>query len=181
MDLREFRDTLLRLDHPEQVLELADKYLSMFEEMGSNFVLPREHILVKPALDYYVGDLAGWVKFVKGVRDRLPMDGRQYHSGVQEFFRKLEVRLTQQERRERLDAALTKAISKRIIPDDYDSKVRYARRCTQSWKLRRDNMLKSASASTKTGRLSVAERETLLAEFWSNVDAEIANGELPKP
>ena len=181
MDLREFRDTLLRLERPEEVLLLADKYLTTMEEMGDSFVLPREHVVVKPALEFYAGDLEGWVKFVRGIRDRLPMAGRQYHKGVNELYRKLEIRLTQQERRERLDRAVTVAVKKKYIEDDYQEKLRYARRCTQVWKMRRDNMLKVAAGTTKTGKVSLGEREQLLEEFWSNINEEIQTGEIPKP
>lgn len=181
MDLKEFRATVLRLDKPEEVLRLADRYLMQMEEMGADFLLPRNHIIVRPILEYYAGDLKGWVKFVKGVRDRLPVEGRKFHEGVHEFYRTLLVRLTQIERRERLDAAVAMALRKRMIEDTYDEKMRYSRRCTQVWKLRKDNLLKQHAASTKKGVLSLEEREELLAEFWTQVGDEIANGELPKP
>lgn len=42
-------------------------------------------------------------------------------------------------------------------------------------------MLKVASKQSKTGRVSESERERLSKEFWAHVDAEIQNGELPKP
>lgn len=179
MDLKEFRDTILRLDRPEDVLILADKYLTQMQELGTSFVLPREHVLVKPILEYYTGDLPGWVKFVKGVRDRLPKEGRTFHGGVHDLYRTLEIRRTQQERRERLDAAVSKALKKKLIPDTYEEKMRYARRCTQVWKERRDNLLKAHIP--KKGRLSVEEREGLLEEFWRTVMAEVDNGEVPKP
>jgi len=181
MDLREFRDTLLRLDRPEEVLQLADTYLTHMAELGDEFILPKKYEIVKPVLEYYSDDLEGWVKFVRGVRDRLPMSGRQYHPGVNALLRKLEIRLTQQKRRDRLDSAVTMAVRKSIIESNYDAKVRYAKRCTQAWKMRRDTMLKNAAMSAKTNRLSVAERELLLSEFWQNIEAEIQNGELPKP
>lgn len=179
--LKELRDTLLRVDHPERILLLADSYLSQMEKMGDNFRLPKEHALVKPILEYYANDLEGWVKFVKGVRDRLPTHGRQFHSGVQSVYRTLEIRLTQQERRVRLDAAVNTAVKKRLIEDSYDVKMRYARRCTQAWQLRRATLLKNAANSTKSGKVTVAEREQLLEEFWRNIDLETQNGEVPKP
>jgi len=178
MDLKEFRATLLRLDHPEQILQLADTYLTQQQTMGSSFILPKEHEIVKPVLDYYTGDLAGWVKFVKGVRDRLPVDGRKFHAGVHEFYRKLEIRHVQMERRSRLDAALEVSLRKKLIPNTYEDKMRYTRRCTQVWKQRKDNLLKLHTP--KTGRITVEEREELLDEFWKMIDTEIQNGEVPK-
>lgn len=181
MNLKEFRDTLLRIDRPEDVLRLTDDYLQQMEVMGDRFILPKEHELVKPALEQYAGDLIGWVKFVKNVRDRLPAVGRQLHPGVQELYRTLVVRKTQVERRERLDAAVAVAVKKKLIKSDYEAKRIYANRCTQVWKLRRDKMLETAAKMSKTGRLSLDEREVMLDEFWKNISAEIANGEVPKP
>jgi hypothetical protein len=181
MNLKEFRDTLLRIDRPEDVLRLADTYLHQMETMGDTFILPKEHAMVKPVLEQYAGDLSGWVKFVKNVRDRLPVTGRQFHEGVQELYRTLVVRKTQIERRARLDAAVSVAVQKKLITNDYVTKQNYANRCTQVWKLRRDKMLEIAAKQCRTGRLSVDERETMLEEFWSNVTEEIENGEVPKP
>lgn len=148
--------------------------------MGDDFILPKKPEVIKPALEFYSGDLEGWVKFVKGVRDRLPKHGRVFHPEVNELYRRIEIRLTQQERRERLDRAVNMALRKRIISDAVEEKKRYANRCTQAWKLRRDHMLKTASQQCATGKVSVEEREGLLKEFWLHIDEEIANGELPK-
>lgn len=59
MDLKEFRDTLLRIDHPERILSLADTYITLLEKTGEDFLLPKEHVIVRPALEYFAGDLAG--------------------------------------------------------------------------------------------------------------------------
>lgn len=181
MDLKEFRATVLRLDRPEEVLRLADEYLQDMERKGDRFILPKDHIIVKPVLEYYHGDLKGWVKFVKSVRDRLPVDGRKFHEGVHDIYRTVLIRLTQVERRARLDAAVTMAVKKKLIENTYDEKMRYSRRCTQAWKLRKDNLLTQHAKQTKKGVLSVEEREELLVDFWNNIAAEIDNGELPKP
>lgn len=181
MSLKVFRDMLLDAVNPEDLLRLADEYLQDMERKGEHFILPREHAVVKPVLEHYAGDLAGWVKFVKSVRDRLPVDGRVYHAGVQPFYRTLVVRLTQVQRRERLDAAVDLAVRKGLISDEYEAKMRYARRCTQVWKQRRDQLLKSHSDSTGKGRLSIEEREELLTEFWGQIAEELKNGEIPKP
>lgn len=180
MDLKEFRATVLRLDRPEEVLRLADKYLAQMQDLGDSFVLPREHILVKPVLEYYAGDLEGWVKFLDSIRQRLPKEGRKFHAGVQELFRTVEVRYVQTQRRARLDAAVQKAVKLRLVPDTYDDKIRYARRCTQEWTKRRMDLLKN-SAKGKGSRITVEERETLLDDFWLEIDAEIDRGEVPKP
>ena len=181
MDLREFRETVLRLDHPETLLILADKYLTDMEAKGDSFILPKEHVAVKPVLEFYAGDLEGWVKFVAGIRDRLPVSGRKFHPEVHMLYRTLEIRLTQQQRRERLSRAVEVAVKKRLIPNDYEEKMRYARRCTKEWQLRKTRLLDALRAGSKQNRVSVAERDSVLRDFWLNIDAEIENGELPKP
>jgi hypothetical protein len=181
MDLREFRATVLRLDSPEGVLRLADEYLQEFEKKGDRFILPSDHALVKPVLETYRNDLAGWVKFVKGIRDRLPVDGRKFHAGVHDLYRTLLVRLTQHERRVRLDAAVAKAVQKGMIENEFEAKMRYSRRCTQVWKQRKDNLLRQHAKSSKKGVLSVEERDGILEQYWQLVNEEIEHGELPKP
>lgn len=178
--LPQFRDSLLRQGHPDKIVRLADQYLRRLEEMGKDFILPKEHAVVRPLLEYYAGDLAGWVKFIRGIRDALPPRSKQ-QQGIHTFYRTILIRLTQQERRVRLDSAVAAAVRKKIIPNDYDTKVRYARKCTQYWMRRRMALLEAHRRETGTGRLSLEEREGLLTEFWSNVDAEIQQGELPKP
>jgi hypothetical protein len=183
MDLREFRDTLLRLERPEEVLRLADKYLDSMQAMQGDFILPKQHEIVKPALEYYAGDLKGWLKFVKGVRDRLPKQGRSFHPGVNEIFRRIEIRATQQDRRVRLSNAVQMAIRRKLLPSNAsdEDKRKYAAKCTQEWLMRKRILLTGTAKQTKTGRVSVAEREVLLKEFWAQIDAEIENGEVPKP
>lgn len=180
MDLKQFRDMVLRLDHPEDLLHLADKYLQDMEAKGEHFILPREHAAVKPVLEYYAGDLEGWVRFVDSVRLRLPKVGRRYHVGVSKLFRMLETRLIQQQRRERLNRAITAAIAKGLITDSHDEKQRYARRCVSTWQNRKELLLKNMAATARHGRITTDERATALKEFWERVDAEIDNGELPK-
>lgn len=181
MDLKQFRDVVTRLDHPEQLLSLADKYLRDMETKGDQFILPREHAAVKPVLEYYAGDLEGWVRFVDSIRLRLPKDGRRYHVGVSKLYRVLETRLIQQQRRERLTRAINMAVAKGLIKNEYEDKQRYARRCVVTWQNRKELLLKNLALTAPGTRLHTDDRATALDEFWATVDAEIDNGELPKP
>lgn len=178
--LQEVRDALLDADDPAGALRQADHLLDAYAKQREKYVLPREQVFFQAILDYYVDDLAGWVKFVTNVRDRLPERG-DARRDVQALLRTLDVRLTQQVRRERISRAVAMAIRKAMVKDVYDDKIRYGRRCVQSWKLRRETLLKSLRDRTATGRVSVEEREEALAEFWQGIDEEIDRGELPKP
>lgn len=178
--LRELRDTLTQIAHPDRVLRLADKYLQDFTENREDFILPKEHVLVKPLLEFYVGDLDGWKKFVRIVRDRLPQ-GSDERRAVQELYKVLEVRAIQRRNRILIDAATDVAIRKGLLDPTWESKQRYAKRCIQAWKARKDNMLKTVRSQSPTGRVSADHREKLLKEYWTMVSEEVNNGEVPKP
>lgn len=178
--LRQTRDELLTVGSPDKVLLLADKYLQQMEELGDDFRLPGDHAFLRPILEHYYEDLEGWVKFIKGVRDRLPP--RSEESGaVSAVYRTVSIRLVQRERRVRIDKAVTKAIEKQMIEPKYVVKVAYGNKCVQKWKIRRDQFLKGHRRESKTGRLSQDVQEKLLQEFWNMIDMEIENGEVPKP
>lgn len=178
--LREVRDTLLNINHPDRILRLADNYLQQFDELKDQFVLPREHAFVKPILEHYVGDLPGWVKFVKGIRDRLEPKTQEYVD-VRELHKVLNIRMIQRRTRAILDVAVELACRKGMIDASWESKQRYAKRCIQTWKKRKDNMLDNVRRESPTGRGSVSHREELLREFWETVAAEVEAGEVPKP
>lgn len=175
------KSLLLSVPNPAPALRIADEYLRQYAALGSAFVLPQQYAQLKPIIDYYAGDLPGWVKFVRGIRDSLPKDGRTFHTDMHDLYRTLEVRLTQQERRDRLDSAVQAAVRKGIIPDEPSEKLRYSRRCTQHWKLRRDALLKAHAAATGKKRLSMEERDDLLTQFWTEIQEEISIGVLPPP
>lgn len=179
-DIQAFRDALLRHKRPDKLLALADKYLRRFEEMGDDFILPREHAALKTPIEHFAGELAAWVEFVKSVRDDLPAKSAA-RADVHDLYRMLLVRVTQQDRRARIDSAVNGAVKKGLIKNEYDTKMRYARKCVQLWTVRRMSMLKVHRQETETGRLSSAEREELLEQFWKQIDKEIKQGELPKP
>ena len=98
---------------------------------------------------------------------------------MQELYRKLDVRLTQQERRDRLTAAVEMAVLTGKIGDTPAEKLRYSKRCTQEWIKRRTLLLNEARSKTSGGRVTREEQEMILNDFWAGVDSGIANGELP--
>ena len=178
--LKELRDTLLSISHPERLIQLADEYLGRFEEMGDSFILPADHAVVKPVLEFYKGDLDGWVKFVKGTRDRLEKGTAEFND-VHEFYKKLNVRAIQRRTRAVIDVATDVALKKGLIEDNWMAKQHYARRCVQAWKLRKDFMQDEVRRTAPKGRISVDHREQLLKDFWARIAEEVNNGEVPKP
>ena len=179
-ELRDLRDRLLTLDHPDKLLRMADQYLSTYALMGETFVLPKEHALLRPIIEYYAGDLLGWLKFVRGVRDRLPP--RSVEQGaVQMFYRTLDVRATQQSRRERITIAVSNAVKARAIADTPDAKQVYARRVVQAWSRQRYAEMDEARGRTVRPRLTTEERSEILEKFWEKIDEELSTGGFPQP
>lgn len=178
--LRTLMQTLINADDSADTLTLADNYLGRMEAMGDDFVLPRDHLLVKPILDYYHNDLTGFTRYVKRVRDGM-MPKSESKKNVHEVYRRLLIRLTQQERRVRLDFAANIAIQKALIPDDYHARLRYNERCTAVWGKRKENLLRTVRSETPGKRISTDHREQLLASFWKTIRQELDNGEVPSP
>lgn len=178
--LAELREHLLNAKDPGKLLLMADNYLQSMQKMGNSFVLPHEHTILAPILEYYAGDLRGWVKYVKGIRDRL-VRGTEAWDSVYVLYRTLEIRAVQRERRERLSAAVDKAVALGLIEDDVEIKRRYANRCTNEWARMRTARLDSLRAGTSRKRISEDERNEILKEFWDEIDQLIAAGEVPTP
>jgi len=178
--LAELREHLLYLPDIADKLKVADSYLVLHARMGSGFILPAQHAVVKPILDYYAGDLTGWVKYVKGIRDRIGRSDERW-ADLQELYRMLEIRNTQRIRRERLNSALAVALSRKLIADNKSAKAAYERRCTLEWMRLRTLTLDAARKGSPSKRLTEDERSKLLDEFWEGVDQQLAAGEIPKP
>ena len=79
-----------------------------------------------------------------------------------------------------MQSALTKALALKLIPDTPDDKSRYLRVLALEWGARRTQTLKAERAAAK-GKLSLDHQADILAAIWAGIDAQIANGELPKP
>ena len=178
--ITEFRSALLQDRDPGKTLQLVDDYLAHASNVGSVFALPDKHKAFAPVVRRYANDLEGGVKFVHGVREELPGKSAARDS-VHRAYRVVFIRLTQQQRRVRLDTAVTAAVKKGLIEPNYDSKMRYLRKCTQAWTARRAAFLDLHRRKTEDGRLTLDEQEDLLTTFWAGIDREVERGVLPKP
>lgn len=178
--LRELRDTLLTISHPERWLILADDYLNRFEAQGKEFILPKEHKILAPILNHYVGDLEGWMRFVRSVRNGLPPRSLEY-SRVHYVYSKVESRFLVGRERRLTGLALDVALAEKLIPDTKEAKARYADRCRQHWKKLRAAMLNEARRASPTGRVSMNHRKELLKAFWAQLENDLNNGKIPPP
>lgn len=179
--LRELRSYVLK--EPERgarVLALADKYLQMYDKLGDDFRLPRDDIKVKPVIEYFAGDPAGYAAWLRRLRDDLPARSVAADE-INTLYRRVEVRALQRERRSRENRGLAKALAAGLVAGDYESKQRYLRKLVLEWSLRRHATLKEHRRRVSGKHLSLDEQAEILQKFWQEIDDEIARGELPAP
>lgn len=179
MSLPELTEHLASDPRAAEKLRLADNYMLQQQRMGRSFRLPEEHADIEPIIERYSKNLAKFVAYVKALRDDAPPRSSGYIA-LHEFYRTLEVRLIQQQRRDRARKAY--AWVERHYPKmTYEQKQRWLRKLEQQWGRERMEFLELARNKTSGGRLSTEEREELLAEFWAGVDKEVEKGNLPTP
>lgn len=160
-------------------LRLADSYILQQQRFGRDFVLPEEHEELQPIIDRYGKSLDRFVDFVKSVRDAVEPRKPSYIA-LHELYRMLEVRLVQQQRRERAKRALD-WLAKKHPKLDAEQRLRWLRRLEQKWGKQRLQYMDVERRKTAKGRLSTDEREEILAEFWKEIDAQVDRGDLPSP
>lgn len=179
MSLPELTDHLASDPQAADKLRLADNYMLQRQRMGRQFRLPDEHADIEPIIDRYSTNLEKFVAYVKSLRDQAPARSSGYIA-LHELYRTLEVRMIQQQRRERARKAYT-WLERNHPKLTYEQKQRWIRKLEQQWGRERMAFLEEYRNKTKTGRLSTEEREELLQEFWTEVDKGVDKGDLPAP
>lgn len=179
MSLPELTDHLISDPQAADKLRLADSYILQIQRMGRTFVLPEEHALIEPIIERYSKSLPKFVAYVRDVRDTVAPRSTSYIA-LHELYRTLEVRMVQQQRRDRARKALA-WLESRYPKLTVDQKNRWVRKLEQQWGRERLDFMEKYRNKTASGRLSTEEREEVLKEFWQEVDAEVAAGKLPAP
>lgn len=180
-NLRELKEW--SLDHPDesiQALQIADDYLQMYDRMGDRLVIPKDHAFARPVVEYFAGAPDEFAKWLHKLVAEFPPK-TEARRQCYELFRRVNLRHAQRVRRERINAAVQTAVNLGIIPDEYLVKERYARRVTLVWGMKLKALQKSARNATSGKTLSREHDDILREEFWSDVEAQIARGELPEP
>jgi hypothetical protein len=170
------------LDHPDEgvvSLDMADKYLQMYEQVAERLVLPEEHSYAQPVIDEFKGDPKGFSLWLQELRNDMPKSSSR--TLVNTLYRKVATRALQRERRHREELALTKAITLGIISGEYQERLHYTRTLILDWGKRRTQVLDEARRQVKNPHLSLEEQEEILTAFWLEIENEIAQGDLPKP
>jgi hypothetical protein len=177
--LNELTDWLLYKDpdHAAELLDMADRYIDLYNEGPSRFILPSDHAMLAPLIGLYAAKPIGLVGYVRGVRDSFPANSAIYQP-LHKLYRRLSGRYVQQVRRERMNRAMAKAIE--LYGDaPYQTKRVWLDKLERMWAQRR--LRHQTMHRTGRSRLSRDELSDVLAEFWDMIDAEIEAGErIPK-
>ena len=179
MSLPELTDHLITDPHIAEKLRLADSYMLQVERMGRQFRLPSEHVVLEPIIEKYARNFPRFVAYVRELRDTVEPRSSSYIA-LHELYRMLEVRLVQQQRRDRARRALA-WLEKHYPKLTSEQKLRWVRKVEQQWGKRRMAAMEDVRRKTLRGRLSTDERETVLEEFWQEIDQEVEKGDLPTP
>jgi hypothetical protein len=158
-------------------LSTADKYMQAYNENQDGFILPREHLFLKPIIDAFAHDLGRYVEFIVSVRDCLPKDSAGWER-TQGVYRRIMGRHTQKVRRVRADRAIAKA-EELYGETDFHTRLKWVSDLEHGWAKRRLDYLADRRAKTENNRLSSEERAEALLEFWDEIDTEINEGKVP--
>lgn len=176
MSTREVTEQLLNDPGIADKLRLVDDYIVHRQRAGRRFVLPEEHGQLEGLIEEYGSNFARFVEYVRRLRDTVPPRSEVYVS-LHELYRTLDVRLVQQQRRDRAKRAL-EVYERKHPRATYDEKMKWLRAQEQSWGRRRMAVLDNYRRKTAEKRLSTEEREDILKEFWRGVDDEIKAGKV---
>lgn len=175
--LRELQEDLLDDPRVADKLRLADNYINQAIKLGSSFALPREHKNLEPIVERFERDPEKFVAFVKAFRDKVTPRGMSYVP-LNELYRTLMVRHVQQERRERLRSAM-RWLESKYPRSTVEQRNKWLRKLEQAWGKERLAAMDSVRRKVSTGRLSISEREEVLADFWAEIEERVKKGDLP--
>lgn len=180
MDLREATNWLLRAPDIGKWLRMADSYIQAYNRIPDQFVLPREHAVLKPVIDAFALDTQAFATYIRAMRDG--SEGIAYDE-LHDLYRTVSVRALQTQRRSRIRKAalllvpLVEQKVGRVLR--YDDEVVLAKFIEQRWGAMRMMALASARAERQDRRLPAEDRAILLEEFWRALDRKLDEGEVP--
>lgn len=168
------------LRNPDKIkdwLSIADKYMQTYAENPEMFVLPRAHEHLKPLITTFAHDLEGFTFYLLELRDNFDRNSAQFKD-VQAVYRRMNGRHVQQQRRHRINRAVSKA-EELYGEIPYTHRMQWMAELEHDWARRRMAFLEAQRTRLRQERLSTEQRTELLLEFWDEVDTEIYEGKLP--
>lgn len=180
MDLREATKQLLHAHDVGVWLKRADNYMQAYNRMPQDFILPREHVILKPIVEAFAADTAAFVEYIKAMRDGT--SGSAYED-LHNLYRTVSLRVLQGERRVRMRKAVTlltpeleAALGREVT---YQEQVVVADWIEKLWGAARVALLDRERNALKSKKLSTEERAAVLDAYWTSIDKKLDKGEVP--
>lgn len=179
-DLRQATNWLLREPEVGKWIRLADSYIQAYNRIPNQFVLPREHVALKPIVDAFALDTQAFAQYIRALRDG--SEGAAYDE-LHEIYRTISVRALQAQRRTRLRRA-TLIMVPRVEqalgrPLRYDDEVVLSKFIEQRWGAMRMTAMAEARNERSVKRLPTEERSVLLEQFWQSLDKALDADNVP--
>ena len=179
--LKELREWFLA--DPENrctAFKIADHYLTKYDEDPEMTVLPREHIFAKPVVEAFAGDSLAYVKWLRKLTGQYLVRGSEPAKYLGEVAKDAQSRGINRRKRFLESEAVRQALIKRMIKDVPLEKLRYKRRVAEAIKREYKALLENRRNKTKTGRLSLEERDEIATAFWDDLLQRYTSGDVPE-
>lgn len=176
MDFREATRTLMRQPDIARQLRLADSYIQAYNRMPDQFVLPSDHVLLKPIIEAFAANTGAFAQYIKTLRDA--SDSHDYDE-LHDLYRTIDMRAMQAERRGRIRKAvllLTTQFRTTLGRDlSYEEQLTMARFVEHRWGAMRLAHMDQERRKHSKGRLPAEERATSLSQFWKSIETALEN------
>lgn len=156
-------------------IKIADVHIQSMQQLGSKFVLPVEHHVLKPFIDRFKDDGWGLAEYILRLRDM--SNDKDQKRDLHELYRTIMTRFMQQDLRARTNRAVERYQKDNNKVFSAIEKQAYKNKLNAVWALGRLEYMKTCRGTKK--RLTTDERAIALKEFWATIDEKIDNGDIP--
>jgi len=177
MDFREATRILMRQPDIARQLRLADSYIQAYNRMPDSFVLPADHVILKPIIEAFAANTSAFAQYIKTLRDA--SDSHDYDE-LHDLYRTIDMRSLQAERRSRIRKAVallmpefSRALERELT---YEEQLKMARFIEHRWGAMRLAHLDQERRKHNSKRLPAEERATSLSQFWKSIETALDNG-----
>lgn len=178
--LRELKEWVLDdIEARASVFDVADAYLVAYDERPEYFVLPAEHRYAKPVVEAFAGDSLAFAKWLRKFNNTYVDRGSEAGKLITRRAAKAQSRGINRRKRNLESDALTLALRRDMVEDSIAAKSRFKRRLSVWIKAQYAAYLTEHRRRTAKNRLSLEERDELVAKFWDELAQRIACGDLP--
>lgn len=172
--------TRFLLRNPDKLkdwLSIADKHMQTYQDDPKLLVIPKAHEHLAPLVGAFAEDLEGFTFYLLELRDNFDRNSTQFKD-IQAVYRRINGRLVQQQRRERIRRAVAKA-EELYGEIPFTKRMQWMADVEHDWARRRLSFLEIQRKRLRHERLSTELRTELLLEFWDVIDTEIYEGKVP--